>query len=310
MYSARSLLIRASVHLRGSVLIPTSKSTVGGVLRHTRYASSLSFRNPGKVFQNEPAYSKEELANQAANANLLRLVEAYRRYGHFQADLNPIAPASAKVAQLSIDNYGFSEKDLASSFKVKGIVNLGKESATLSEILQHLEKTYCSKVGVQFTHVESDAERKWLHEQIENLSKQTLTKEEKLQAYNLISKSETFDNFMHKRFPGTKRYGLEGNETMMSVVEEIFKSSSRAGLDDIVIGMPHRGRLNLLTGLLNYAPRHIFWKCQGESEIAPGVLSIGDVLSHIGTSVDLNQYGKPVHVSLIQNPSHLEVCLL
>lgn len=123
-----------------------------------------------------------------------------------------------------------------------------------------------------------------------------------------MNRAEAFDHFMQKKFPFVKRYALEGGESMMAAMDVIFNEASKRGITHIVIGMPHRGRLNFMEGLLDYKARHLFWKVKGNPEFDVDKLdgSIADVLSHLGTSVDLSYNGKPLHVTLLQNPSHLE----
>lgn len=149
----------------------------------------------------------------------------------------------------------------------------------------------------------------------ENYDKPTYTKEEKKRFYSLLTKSEVFDHFMGtsvtnpaKKFPQVKRYGLEGSESMMIVLSTLFRSANKANINDAIICMPHRGRLNLLTDLLTYPIDALFHKVKGNNEMAEGLPTTGDVLSHLAISVDLDLeiVDRPLHVSMLHNPSHLE----
>lgn len=140
---------------------------------------------------------------------------------------------------------------------------------------------------------------------LESTAYDNLSDEELKSANKLLLESETFDHYMARKFPSVKRYGLEGTETMIFAMDMLFKTLNEGGVSDIVLGMPHRGRLNLLTGLLKYPARALFHKLKGNSEFPSDLMGTGDVISHIGISTDL-QYASKVAVSLITNPSHLE----
>ena len=142
---------------------------------------------------------------------------------------------------------------------------------------------------------------------IESFEKKRFSNDEKKRIYSLLTKAEVFDHFMAKRFPQVKRYGLEGAESMMVALDALFKDANTAGISDVVLCMPHRGRLNLLTDLLQFPAAALFHKVKGNHEFPQELPFTGDVLSHLSASVDLNHYSdKPVHISMIHNPSHLE----
>ncbi|KAI8913998.1 thiamine diphosphate-binding protein [Powellomyces hirtus] len=270
------------------------------------------FRTP-RVFET-PDYSEAERANRNTNANLVRLVNMYRLHGHRAANVDPLnITHSEEIFQLDPARYGIPE--LSKSYDVQGIVHVGeaedcakgKSKATLGEILSHLRRAYCGRIGYEFTHIPNLSERKWFAQLVESYNYKKLEKSEKQRIFELLSKSEVFDHFMAKKFPQVKRYGLEGSESMMIVLDTLFKEANGAGIRDVVLCMPHRGRLNLLTDLLEYDPTALFHKVKGNSEFPEDIPGSGDVLSHLATSVDLNYGHKtPVHVAMLHNPSHLE----
>ncbi|ORY48503.1 dehydrogenase E1 and transketolase domain-containing protein 1 [Rhizoclosmatium globosum] len=268
------------------------------------------FREP--VVRSIPDYTPEQLANRANASNLLRFVSYYRSLGHRLASLDPLSltPSDpSAIYQLDPSRYGLSG-DM--TFDVNGIVNTGTEGKnvmTLNQIVERLNRTYAGSVGFEFAHLPNVSERRWCNELVETLyADRKVEVDSQKRILHLLSRSEAFDHFMAKRFPQVKRYGLEGAESMMVVMDELFKLSGEANVKDVVIGMPHRGRLNLLTDLLQFSPKALFNKIKGNSEFPEDIPGAGDVLSHIAQSVDLKYPSArdPVHVSLLHNPSHLE----
>ncbi|KAI9095871.1 thiamine diphosphate-binding protein [Phlyctochytrium arcticum] len=269
------------------------------------------FRTP-RVYET-PDFTDAERANRNANANLVRLVHMYQVHGHRAAELDPLnLTLNENVFQLSPERYGLSSSG-DETYQLAGILHMtdsnghSKTEATMPEILQHLKAAYCHRIGFEFTHIPNLSERKWFANLVESSRSKTLASEEKKHIAGLLTRSEVFDHFMAKRFPQVKRYGLEGAESMNVVLDFLFKEANFAGIRDVVLCMPHRGRLNLLTDLLKYNPTALFHKVKGNSEFPDEIPGSGDVLSHIAVSVDL-EYGakQPVHVSMLHNPSHLE----
>ncbi|EGG18743.1 oxoglutarate dehydrogenase [Cavenderia fasciculata] len=253
------------------------------------------------VLVNNKSYSSQSTVVAATKL----FVNGYRANGHLKANIDPLARMERLTPKsLSASTYGLETAD---KLTVKGVLNaLDNKDMTVTEIQQYLERVYCGDMTVQFEHIESEDEKLWLYNQFEQLQQQDFTTQEKVNILKQLVKSEVFDHFMQKKFTTTKRYGLEGNESMMVACESIFRESSNSGIENIVIGMPHRGRLNLLVKTLNYPAVDLFWKVKGNSELAPGIEGIGDVISHIGVSSTLSYPKGSVNVSLIHNPSHLE----
>ncbi|KYQ91728.1 oxoglutarate dehydrogenase (succinyl-transferring) [Tieghemostelium lacteum] len=241
--------------------------------------------------------------------NVEKLVNGYRKYGYLNANVDPLGRMErVKSKYTTIEYYGFNDGHQNETFKdIQKLLKHQKSSnTTLKEISEYLDKVYCGDVSVQFDHIESAEEKEWLFDRFEEIQNQQLTKEERLEIAKNLVKSEVFDHFLQKKFPTFKRYGLEGNESMIVSCNSLFRESVNQGIENVVIGMPHRGRLNLLVQICGYPAKDLFWKIKGNPEFSDDLLAIGDVASHIGVSSDLQYPGGNVHVSLINNPSHLE----
>lgn len=251
------------------------------------------------------------------------LVHAYRTHGHLEADLDCLhlkKPATGKTLELKPSVYGLDDvlkgTDQDVVFDVEGIVFMGnshntQKYARLDEVIDHLKRTYSGGIGAQFVHVESSKELFWLARQLETSMYEKPTEEEIKRVHQQLVHAESLDHFLAKKFPTLKRYGLEGNESMLPAMDVAFRELNAAGVTDLTIGMPHRGRLNLLTELLNYPPRALFHKIKGNNEFPEEEMEEnelpGDVLSHISQSTSLDFGGaQPLNVSLLPNPSHLE----
>lgn len=224
-----------------------------------------------------------------------KLVIAYRRCGHKIAKINPIATTSSTqyVKDLELQTYNLTPTETISGRNVESIV-------------ENLRAAYCSSLGVEFMHMDEE-KRTWFADRYESLISQGRPPiERRKKMAEILLKSQVFDNFLAAKFSTVKRYGGEGAESMMAFFYELFCQAPKSGVTDIVVGMPHRGRLNLLTGLLDFPPVQVFQKMKGMPEVPLGTKGSGDVLSHLSTSVDLQGYPGPLHASLLPNPSHLE----
>src|SRR5471032_992286 len=171
-----------------------------------------------------------------------------------------------------------------------------------------LRRTYCGDVGVQYMHISNPEEKAWLQQRIEGRDKEIVfTPEGKIAILKKLIESESFERFLHKRFPGTKRFGLDGAEATVPALEQIIKRGGALGVGDIVIGMPHRGRLNVLAAVMGKPYHVIFHGFQGGSSLPSDIEGSGDVKYHLGASSDREFDGNSVHLSLTANPSHLEI---
>ncbi|XP_014639154.1 PREDICTED: probable 2-oxoglutarate dehydrogenase E1 component DHKTD1, mitochondrial isoform X2 [Ceratotherium simum simum] len=257
---------------------------------------------PRKPESREP---RGGLARPPVDHGLARLVTVYCEHGHKAAKINPLFTGQA--LQENVPEIQALVQTLQGPFNTAGLLNMGKDEASLEEILAYLNQIYCGQISIETSQLQSQQERDWFAKQFEKLKKETFTTEERKHLSKLMLESQEFDHFLATKFATVKRYGGEGAESMMGFFHELLKLSAYGGITDVIIGMPHRGRLNLLTGLLQFPPELMFRKMQGLSEFPENVSAIGDVLSHLTSSVDLD-FGAhhPLHVTMLPNPSHLE----
>ena len=236
----------------------------------------------------------------------LMLIRAYRIRGHLIADLDPLGLQNQKVhPELDPASLGFSEADMDRPIFIDHV--LGLETATLREILDILKRTYCGTFAVEFMHITDPEQKAWIQQRIEGPDKDiTFTVEGKRAIYNKLIEAEGFENFLNTKYTGTKRFGLDGGEAMVPALEQIIKRGGALGVKEIVIGMPHRGRLNVLAAVMGKPYHHIFHEFQGGSVTPDDVGGSGDVKYHLGASSDRIFDGNKVHLSLTANPSHLE----
>ena len=236
----------------------------------------------------------------------LRLIRAYRINGHLIANLDPLNLHKKNYhPELDFKTYGFFDSDLNKKIFIDG--SLGLEKATLNEIIDILKETYASSIGVEFLHIQSPEQKQWVQERIEEVHNKTnFTNEGKKGIFQRLVESELFEQYLDKKFLGTKRYGVEGGESMIPGIEQIVKQSCLAGVENIFFGTAHRGRLTLLATVLGMPYRGILSKFQGNLNDPNEVLGSGDVKYHLGVSSDREFQGKKIHLSLTPNPSHLE----
>ena len=261
-----------------------------------------------KAAERMPAADSD--AVRAATLDSLRaimMIRAYRMRGHLAANLDPLGLAEKEDAsELDPASYGFAESDFDRPIFLDYV--LGLESSTIREILAILRRTYCGDVGVQYMHISSPNEKAWLQERIEGRDKEIVfTPEGKIAILKKLIEAETFERFLAKRFPGTKRFGLDGAEATVPALEQIIKRGGALGVEDIVVGMPHRGRLNVLAAVMGKPYHIIFHEFQGGSSLPSDIEGSGDVKYHLGASSDRSFDGNNVHLSLTANPSHLEI---
>ena len=236
----------------------------------------------------------------------LQLIRAYRVRGHLEADLDPLGlDKRGPYPELDYRSYGFSEADLDRQIFLNNI--FGRERASLRETIAILRRTYCGTIGVEYMHIQVPAERAWIQEKFEKRQRRSgLSAAEKKEILDILTTSETFERFLDRRYTGTKRFGIEGAESLMPALEAILRRSSALGVKEFVVGMPHRGRLNVLANFVGKPYAAIFSEFQGNSTNPEHVHGSGDVKYHLGTSADREIGGKTVHLSLAANPSHLE----
>ena len=237
----------------------------------------------------------------------LMLIRAYRARGHFHANLDPLGLTPPhNQEELDPRTYGFTEADLDRPIFIDHV--LGLEFGTLREIIAILRRTYCQTLGVEFLHISDGAQKGWIQERIEGPDKEiTFTREGKRAILNKLVEAEGFEKFCDVKFTGTKRFGLDGAESMIPALEQIIKRGGALGVREIVIGMSHRGRLNVLAQVMRKPHRAIFHEFKGGSSTPNEVEGSGDVKYHLGASSDREFDSNTVHLSLTANPSHLEI---
>ena len=237
----------------------------------------------------------------------LMMIRAYRMRGHLAATLDPLQ-LKAPVVHPELDpaSYGFAEADLDRPIFLDKV--LGLENATMRQIVDILRRTYCNTLGVEFMHISDPGQKAWIQERIEGASKEiTFTLEGKKAILAKLIAGEGFENFLNVKYTGTKRFGLDGGEAMLPALEQIIKRGGQLGVQEIVFGMAHRGRLNVLANVMAKSFSAIFHEFKGGSSTPDEVEGSGDVKYHLGSSSDRSFDGNTVHLSLTANPSHLEI---
>ncbi|HLH13008.1 MAG TPA: 2-oxoglutarate dehydrogenase E1 component [Methylovirgula sp.] len=237
----------------------------------------------------------------------IMMIRAYRMRGHLHANLDPLGlQAPQDPESLHPSNFGFVEQDYGRPIFIDGV--LGLRFATIPEMLAILRRTYCGTIGFEFMHISDPAEKSWFQARIEGPGKEiNFTREGKRAILNKLIEAEGFEKFLDLKFTGTKRFGLDGAESIIPALEQIIKRGGALGVREIVLGMAHRGRLNVLSQVMGKPHRAIFHEFKGGSFTPDEVEGSGDVKYHLGASSDRDFDGNQVHLSLTANPSHLEI---
>ena len=236
----------------------------------------------------------------------LMLIRAYRIRGHLVADLDPLGMRDQTPhPELDPKSYGFTESDMDRSIFIDNV--LGLQVASMRQILEIVKRTYCGTFALQYMHISDPEQSSWLKERIEGFDKEIkFTRRGRKAILNKLVEAEGFEKFLHVKYMGTKRFGLDGGEALIPAMEQVIKRGGALGLKEVVIGMPHRGRLSVLANVMGKPYRAIFNEFQGGSFKPEDVDGSGDVKYHLGASSDREFDGNEVHLSLTANPSHLE----
>jgi len=236
----------------------------------------------------------------------IMLIRAYRIRGHLAADLDPLGMRAATAhPELDPKTYGFNDADMDRPIFIDNV--LGLQVAPMRQIVDIVKRTYCGTFALQYMHISNPEQSAWLKERIEGYDKEIrFTREGRKAILNKMVEAEGFEKFLHVKYMGTKRFGLDGGESLIPAMEQIIKRGGSLGVKDIVIGMPHRGRLSVLANVMQKPYRAIFNEFQGGSFKPEDVDGSGDVKYHLGASSDREFDGNNVHLSLTANPSHLE----
>ena len=280
--------------------------------------ASWGLKRPQPLFEDDAA-PKEKAANGKALAaediraatldsiRALMMIRVFRVRGHLIANFDPLGLHREKYhPELDPKTYGFTEDDYDRPIFIDSV--LGMETATLREILDALHQTYCGNIGVEFMHMQDPDQKAWIQLRVENGRNQPIfTPLGKRTILERLTEAELFEQFLHVKYPGTKRFGLDGSESLVPAIEQVLKRGSQLGIEEVVIGMSHRGRLNVLANVMNKPFAAIFSEFQGNAAHSGDFQGSGDVKYHLGASADREFDGKNVHLSLTANPSHLEV---
>ena len=237
----------------------------------------------------------------------LMLIRAYRVRGHLYARLDPLGLHEPEHhPELDPATYGFGEEDWDRPIFIDGV--LGRERASMREIVAAVHGIYCSSIGVEFMHIQDPDQKAWIQKRIERpLNRTEFTERGRRAILERLTEAEVFEHFLDRKYIGTKRFGLEGGEALIPALEQIIKRGGEMGLEEAVIGMAHRGRLNVLANFMGKPFQAIFSEFQGQPANPEDVQGSGDVKYHLGTSSDREFDGNVVHLSLCPNPSHLEI---
>jgi len=236
---------------------------------------------------------------------VLELIKGYRKRAHLIADTNPIRPRKDRKPHLDLPYFGLSDEDLESSFEAGQFIGLGK--AKLKDILARLTKIYAGHIGIQFTYMNRMEAHKWVEEHFERLMLQRFSLEEQRRILEKLNYGVIFEKFLNTKFIGQKRFGLEGGESMIPGLDAMINTAADAGVKEVVIGMAHRGRLNVLANIMRKTYEHIFSEFEGNMP-TDMTMGSGDVKYHMGFHSDVKTTsGKNINLQLLPNPSHLEV---
>jgi 2-oxoglutarate dehydrogenase E1 component len=234
-----------------------------------------------------------------------QLIAAYRYLGSQWANLDPLQRQERpEIPELQPGFYGFTDADMDTVFNISNTY-FGQETASLRDLLNYLRDTYCRAIGAEFMYISDPAEKRWLQEKLESIrSTPSFTTEKKIHILDRLTAAEGLERYLHTKYVGQKRFSLEGSESFMASIDETIQRAGENGVQEIVIGMAHRGRLNVLVNTLGKSPQDLFEEFEGKHG---DELPSGDVKYHQGFSSDISTAGGPVHLSLAFNPSHLEI---
>ncbi len=248
-------------------------------------------------------FTEESVKKQAA---VSRLITHYRLRGHLIANNNPLVKSRAVPADLQPAYYGLSEPDMDTLFDAGMLY--GADRLPLREILKRLKAIYCGSIGSEYMHIVDEEKRRWIKNKLEGSKPGETTKaaEKKISLLKLLTAAEGIEKYLHRKYVGQKRFSLEGSECLIPILDELVQNGGEKQIKEFVIGMAHRGRLNVLVNILGKSPAQLFGEFEDRQTTSPGVIS-GDVKYHLGFSSNIATPGGPVHLSLAFNPSHLEI---
>lgn len=236
---------------------------------------------------------------------VLNLINGYRTRGHLFTRTNPVRERRKYAPTLALDNFDLSEEDLDKEFDAGEEVGIGR--ATLRDIVEHLEDTYCSSIGIEYNYIRDPERKYWIRSKIELTNLPKFSKEGKLQIFEKLNQATVYEQYLQKKFVGQKRFSIEGGESLVPAIDQIIEHGASLGVKEFVMGMAHRGRLNILANIFNKRYEDIFSEFEGKEFEAEGKRIDGDVKYHLGQSSSVKtRNGHDVHLTLAPNPSHLE----
>ena len=284
--------------------VPAVDGSSSPDVAHAPVVESFAQRAKANAFAHKA--SGADLSVARKQVHVQSLIAAYRFLGSRWADLDPLKRRERpRIPELEPAFYDLSESDMDISFSATNTYFTTAENMTLREIVQALRETYCSSIGAEYMYITDPAEKRWWQQRLESSrSKGQLSDEKKKHILNRLTAAEGLERYLHTKYVGQKRFSLEGGESFIASLDELVQSAGSNGVQEIVIGMAHRGRLNVLVNTLGKTPRDLFSEFD---HTAPENLPSGDVKYHQGFSSDVSAAGGPVHLSLAFNPSHLEI---
>jgi 2-oxoglutarate dehydrogenase E1 component len=262
-------------------------------------------KNQINLSSEENIDQKNLIKSNSESIKAVALIRSYRQRGHLIAKLDPLGMLKSEyLDELHPQSYGFKKEDYKKKIYLDGVIN--KQYSNVREILDFLKKTYCGSIGYEYMHISNPTERKWFRDRVEKPEDALqFTKNGKEAILNKLIQAEGFEKFLHTKYVGTKRFGLDGGESLIPALEQIIKIGSQSNVKEVKIGMSHRGRLNVLANVLQKSYKRIFNEFAGEINFSSEE-GAGDVKYHLGASSNREFDGNSVHVSLTDNPSHLE----
>ncbi len=276
-------------------------SSLGGDPGHEPLHSAIrdEFRNLGL----RHAGGSEDCGFSEKQVRVLQLINAYRFNGHRKARTNPLQEIPPEVPELTLAYHHLSEDDLPLEFNTGSLVAPAR--LPLREIVERLEKAYCDTLGSQYMYISRNEEKRWVQQRIEDLpSRRRFSPEERIEILEKLVAAETLERYLHSKYVGQKRFSLEGADSLIPLLHELIQYAGESGTNEIVIGMAHRGRLNVLINVMGKSPDQLFHEFSGDVDYHGRT---GDVKYHLGYASDMNTPGGPVHIALSFNPSHLEI---
>ncbi|MDO9283794.1 MAG: 2-oxoglutarate dehydrogenase E1 component, partial [Aquabacterium sp.] len=284
--------------------VPATDGSEARDVAHAPVVESFAQRAKANAFALKA--SSADLAVARKQVHVQSLIAAYRFLGSRWADLDPLKRTERpKIPELEPAFYDLSESDMDITFSAANTYFGKSENMTLREIMQALRETYCGTIGAEFMHCTDPTEKRWWQERLESIrSKPSFGIDQKKHILDRLTAAEGLERFLHTKYVGQKRFSLEGGESFIASMDEVVQRAGTHGVQEMVIGMAHRGRLNVLVNTLGKMPKDLFAEFD---HTAPENLPSGDVKYHQGFSSDISTPGGPVHLSLAFNPSHLEI---